>query len=180
MTTKEQERKALEQIKAIVAGLGPDSYVGTAFEGCFEIAAENIDNDFACSMKQRVEATVVENARLRETINELKAKLSDSEKDYEAAHEAAHIIADQKDAEISALREKILSDDDLTDCIALIRDRIQVNKEDMGKAEKEIVDFADDPSSTKFQRAVQQHRAAKHSMEYCEALRGRLMKCANQ
>ena len=36
--TKDQEREALEKIKAIVESLGPDSYVGTAFEGCLEIA----------------------------------------------------------------------------------------------------------------------------------------------
>ena len=56
MTTKEQERKALEKIRKIVEELGENSYVGTAFEGCFEIAEENINNDFACSMKQRAEA----------------------------------------------------------------------------------------------------------------------------
>lgn len=55
--TKEQERKALEKIRKIVEELGgSDSYIGMAFEGCFEIAEENIENDFACSMKQRVEA----------------------------------------------------------------------------------------------------------------------------
>lgn len=56
MSTKEQERKALEQIKKIVAGLGNDSYIAMAFEGCFEIAEENIENDFGCSMKQRYES----------------------------------------------------------------------------------------------------------------------------
>ena len=55
MTTKEQERKALAQIRKIVESLGDDSYVGTAFEGCFEIAETNIQNDWACSMKQRAE-----------------------------------------------------------------------------------------------------------------------------
>lgn len=53
--TKEQERKALEQIKKIVEGLGNNSYIGMAFEGCFEIAEENIANDSGCSMKQRAE-----------------------------------------------------------------------------------------------------------------------------
>ena len=56
MTTKEQERKALAQIKKIVESLGEDSYIAAAFEGCFEIAEENIENDFACSMKQRAES----------------------------------------------------------------------------------------------------------------------------
>lgn len=55
MTTKDQERKALAQIRKIVEGLGEESYIGIAFEGCFEIAEENIENDFACSMKQRAE-----------------------------------------------------------------------------------------------------------------------------
>lgn len=54
--TKDQEREALEKIKAIVEALGPDSYIGTALEGCFEIAERNIENDFACSMKRRAEA----------------------------------------------------------------------------------------------------------------------------
>lgn len=44
--TKEDERKALEQIKKIVKGLGEDSYVGTAFKGVFELAEENIECDF--------------------------------------------------------------------------------------------------------------------------------------
>ena len=36
MATKEQERKALEQIRKIVEGLGENSYLSFAFEGCFE------------------------------------------------------------------------------------------------------------------------------------------------
>ena len=51
--TKEQERKALEKIKKFVTDLGEDSYISMAFEGCFEIAEGNIENDFGCSMKQR-------------------------------------------------------------------------------------------------------------------------------
>ena len=54
-TTKAQERKALEQIRKIVEGLGENSYIGTAFDGCFEIAEENIENDFGLSMKGRCE-----------------------------------------------------------------------------------------------------------------------------
>ena len=58
--TKEQERKALARIKKIVEELGEDSYIGMAFEGCFEVAEENIENDFACSMKQRAEHAEME------------------------------------------------------------------------------------------------------------------------
>lgn len=56
VATKEQERKVLEQIRKMVEELGTDSYIAMAFEGCFEIAESNIDNDFGCSMKQRAES----------------------------------------------------------------------------------------------------------------------------
>ena len=55
MTTKEQERKALEQIEKIISGLGENSYIGTAMEGMIEDARENIENDFALSWKDRAE-----------------------------------------------------------------------------------------------------------------------------
>ena len=56
MTSKAQERKSLNEIKEILVQLEPEGYVRTALDGCLEIAADNIDNDFACSMKQRAEA----------------------------------------------------------------------------------------------------------------------------
>lgn len=55
MATKEQERQALAQIKEIIEGLGKASYIGMAMEGMIEDAEENIENDFALSMKDRYE-----------------------------------------------------------------------------------------------------------------------------
>lgn len=80
MTTKEQERKALEQIRKIVTGLGEDSYIGIAFEGCFEIAEENIENDFACSMKQRKEAAEFAEDQLRAKVAEKDERIRQLEK----------------------------------------------------------------------------------------------------
>ncbi len=98
--SKQQEREALDQIRAIVGALGPDSYLATAFSGCFELAEENIENDFALSMKDRAESA-------KREADELREKLAESEKDYEAAHAAAHEIAKEKDAEIAALKAEI-------------------------------------------------------------------------
>ena len=42
VVTKDEEFKALEKIRKIVDGLGEDSYIGIAFEGCFEVAEDNI------------------------------------------------------------------------------------------------------------------------------------------
>ena len=103
MTTKEQERKALEQIKKIVANLGADSYIGTAFEGCFEIAEQNIDNDWSCSLKQEVEAADWKEA-------ELKKKISD----YASTIENLKALSDinvkelkEKDTYIASKNERI-------------------------------------------------------------------------
>ena len=42
-----QELEALKRIREIIADLGGiDSCVGMALEGCFEIAEDNIKNDF--------------------------------------------------------------------------------------------------------------------------------------
>lgn len=76
ITTKEQERKALVQIKKIVDGLGADSYIAAAFEGCFEIAEQNINNDFACSMKQNFE-------RARKKASKFEAQAAEYKKQVE-------------------------------------------------------------------------------------------------
>lgn len=182
-STKDQEREALEKIKAIVEALGPDSYIGTALEGCFEIAEENIENDFACSMKQRVEAVVVENTRLKEKIKRLEDELAECEKDYEAARAAAHEVAEEKDAEIAYLKgkvdslaAKVPSADDLTDCIQMARDSAYGYREKMEEAAASVVELADDPSSPEFTKAVKDHRNAKTAYEYAEALASRLEK----
>lgn len=105
--TKQQERDALEKIRKIVAELGPDSYIATAFEGCFEDAESNIENDFADSMKARWQAVDRKLNEANGTIEELRDKLSESEKDYEAAHATAHQIAEEKDAEIASLKNEL-------------------------------------------------------------------------
>lgn len=84
MATKEQEFKALEKIKKIIDGLGEDSYVGTAFEGCFEIAKSNIENDWACSMEQRYLSV---DDKLRETLKKLSEETDKNVKLNNKVHE---------------------------------------------------------------------------------------------
>lgn len=85
MTTNDQERKALEQIKKIVESLGEDSYIGMALEGCLDDAETNIENDWALSMngrwqdaeqkfevcKREKDELVEENKRLKEDFENL-------------------------------------------------------------------------------------------------------------
>ena len=66
MTTKEQERQAIEKIRKIVEGLGENSYVGFAMEGVLELAEDNIREDTAYSMKKNRRDCVGERRQSRE------------------------------------------------------------------------------------------------------------------
>lgn len=80
MTTKEQERAAVEKIRKIIEELGENSYVGFAMEGVLELAEENIREDTAYSMKKRAEL-IEERAREAEKENKLlKAELGTAKK----------------------------------------------------------------------------------------------------
>jgi hypothetical protein len=111
--TKDQERKALEQIRKIVEGLGSDSYVGTAFEGCFEIAESNIENDFACSLQQRAEGAEIKIRGLEEHNRQLKLALEAGEKNDETMKRTLVMNAylkkkaDNQAAEIITLKAKL-------------------------------------------------------------------------
>lgn len=178
--SKDQERKALEQIKAIVESLGPNSYIGTAFEGCFEIADENIEDDFACSMKRRCEGLEHENGSLRNQVIELQKKIKAMELDNRDLRLAIKKEKESSSIKETALQERVLSDDDLTDCIALVKEKIYEYEEAMNEASKDIVELAEDPTSQDFLQAVRDHRIAKSALEYMQAMMARLQKAAHQ
>ena len=56
--TKDQERKALERIAAILEETGKDSYLNITFAGVLEQAEENIANDFAGNYKEMYESAL--------------------------------------------------------------------------------------------------------------------------
>lgn len=90
MTTKDQERKALETIRKIVENMGgEDSYIGTAFKGCFEIAEQNIDNDFADSMADRAELALKRAKEYADKADDMKAE-ADSAKAHLKEVEERH------------------------------------------------------------------------------------------
>lgn len=99
MATKEQERNALKKIRKIVAELGQGSYLSFAFEGCFEDAEMNIENDFACSMKQRWESS-------EKKATELEAALHKSEHENEEYRKRIKELCDDFDSYKSALRNE--------------------------------------------------------------------------
>ncbi len=94
MATKEQERKALEQIRQIIEGLGKVSYIGMAMEGMLEDAAENIENDFGVSMKGRLDDANKIIAIREEQIDKLSKDLALARKELELARKT---VADESE-----------------------------------------------------------------------------------
>lgn len=78
MATKAEERKALAQIQKIIEGLGTESYIGKAFEGCAEIARDNIDSDFWNSMKDQRDAAIKKEHEWEEAAAKLKTNWNDA------------------------------------------------------------------------------------------------------
>lgn len=123
MVTKEQERKALEQIRKIVDSLGADSYIATAFDGCFQDAEENIENDFALSMKDRYLSESKKAKDLRSEVDRLKARTLELEEELkeqkistDAEHKFLLIERGKRSEQVEKIRslEAMLHDRDMT------------------------------------------------------------------
>ncbi len=140
ISTKEQEQKALDQIKTILATLEPGSYVRTAFDGCVDAAQSNIKNDFGESPYQDC----------------IKA-----EKRAEAAEEENKTLK----AENDKLRACTLSSDELDACESAIIDALSYLVELQNKSAQDIVKWAETPNRVAFSFAVKQHRIAQRELD---------------
>lgn len=161
--TKQQERDAIEKIKAIIETLGPQSYVATALDGCLEIAESNIEYDFGESMKENAENAKKKLAEAEKKIADLEKALDDAEKQRVELLER-----------LDAIARCVLTPDDLTDCQHLIDNKRFDIDTDLKKAAADIVKFADNPSSPDFQQAVKDHRRLDGEQGYYFNLARRL------
>lgn len=111
MTTKEQERAAVEKIRKIIEELGENSYVGFAMEGVLELAEENIREDTAYSMKKRAEL-IEERAREAEKENKLlKAELGTAKKITEENNKViAKLKADVCELKANEVPEELIKE----------------------------------------------------------------------
>lgn len=168
MTTKEQERKALAQIKKIVEGLGNDSYVATAFEGCFEIAEENIENDFACSMKQRAESAEKKADALEDELKRAMEKIGSLIETREVWHKTSLLHIAALEDEVKEAKSKAL-DPWLYEKIWMhYTNEIEEHKERLEELADQMADHAEHPESVAFRNTVAAYRTRKESKEICE------------
>ena len=164
--SKDQEREALEEIRRIVSTLGENSYISIALTGCLEDAEENINNDFALSMNGRWQYAEQEVEKAKAEISELKRQLDEVQN-----------IADNQDKTIEGyksfiaeLQGNMLSEDDITDCVSLVRDKLHEIEKDIKEQEQLIVQYAHTPNCEEFKQAVRYHRTSTSTRDYYKKL----------
>lgn len=127
MTTKQQEREALEKIRKIVSVLGENSYIETAFKGIFDIAEQNIEFDAAFSLadeladaKEEMKAAKQEAAKAAEFVSKIKRLESDLEREQEWQPHESNLNVKQADYDnlASAGGTRILTDEEAQRLIA--------------------------------------------------------------
>ena len=75
--TKAEEYEALSQIRGILKDFDPeDTYIGKAFEGCVELAEENIRNDWLYSWKGRYLDEQAKKCQLSDRLADLSKQLN--------------------------------------------------------------------------------------------------------
>ena len=167
--TKAQEREALEKIKAIVATLGPRSYIGTALDGCLEDAEVNIENDFGDSMKARWEAAEKRVAQAVKETAEAKEELAQVRRELQTAED-----------DVNFYRDKVLDSDDLTDLAQLVDSYISGLRDKVKAAEAAILEYAEHPETTTFVDAVRGRKNLAKAIEYYQALAQRIKHAQGQ
>lgn len=141
--SKDTEREYLGRIKNILDALGPNSYCATAFEGCVGDAEENIDNDFAVSMKGRWESEKKAHEETREgligKLNDRIKRVAELEAEVQKARQmeaqARKEAAEDKIA-LEKAKEKILPDNVAAELTIMLRKQAD-------EAAKEALYYAD-------------------------------------
>lgn len=158
--TKDQEREALATIQKIVEELGPQSYIGTAFEGCFQDAEDNIEYDYGCSMKQKLESAEL-------SVEELKGKLAAAEERLEEFTRLMDNLKEERSALGRKLAEQTLPEWLRFDLHAFITEQEITARKSMASAAEIMAEMADTPQDIAFANAVNSYRKAKEQRERC-------------
>lgn len=155
--TKDQERDALATIKKLVEDLGPQSYLKTAFDGVFEVAEMNIEEDAAYSFPGRVNI-------LEDQLREMGSK-------YNAARSDAEVLRSQLDyaqEQVDALKRQQLPEELRRDLWVMVTTEAEVSRARMAEAADKMAAGAENPGCVLFKDSVARYRAEKTRAEAME------------
>ena len=162
--TKQQERDTLAVIRKMVEELGPQSYLATAFEGCFEDAEQNIEDDAAYSMKARLEIQAQRAIERGHEVDRLKADLTAAQSKIETLQSQFDFASQY----IKKLERQQLSEELRRDLWVMVTDEAEVSRARMAEAADKMAAGADNPGCVLFKESVARYRAEKALAEAME------------
>ena len=163
LATKDQEREALATIKKIVDELGPGSYIGTAFEGCFQDAEDNIENDFGCSMKQKLESA-------EEDVKALKANLAAAEERLAEMGRLVESLKEERRGLERKLAGQALPEWLRSELYVLAAEESAASWKRVEESAEIMAELVDTPRDIAFVNAVESFRKAKERRDRCERM----------
>lgn len=157
MTTKEQERQAIQKIRKIVEGMGENSYLATAMEGVLETAEENIEYDAAFSLKGRAEVAEKEASELKKENEELRKALKEAQERAEKSESKRNEAYEA----YSELRRYLLPDWMQQELDKMVQTGLE-------RANREVKEAADGMADAIGEQGNLAPQAADHAKQYRE------------
>lgn len=164
--TKQQERDTLEAIKRMVEELGPQSYLATAFEGCFRDAEDNIDDDAAYSMKARYESS-------EEKLREMSGNYVAAKRDATVLKEQLEVAQgkiEELETQLTDTKKRMMPDWLYKRLWTLVTGEAEKARKGMADSAETMVSYAECPTDIAFTSAVESYRRDKERAESCEQM----------
>lgn len=177
MTTKDQERQAIEEIRKIVEGLGENSYVGFAMEGVLELAEENIREDTAYSMKRRAEIAEEQTDELKEEIKTLKKRNETIHRVEIENKDAAARLSLENERLRKEIKENQIPEELMHECYCMAYDKEAGAQKKMEQAADQMAEAAIKGEDT--QSFAKEYQAQKSSRRRYEKIMQQLDKIEN-
>lgn len=170
IATKQQERDTLAKIRDMVAELGPQSYIKTAFKGSFEDAEQNIEDDAAYSWYDRAELAEEKVKKLEGRVKELEGgveELIQKDEERKAAIE-------RLEAERDELKKRILPEWLYNAIYTFVNDELAETRTRMEELADKMAYSSDNPACVLFRNSLAAYKVRQERRDTCQQIIGAL------
>lgn len=143
MTTKADEIKALAKIRKIVEEMGENSYIGTAFDGCFEMAEGNIENDFGDSARWYIDRTHELEEKIRTNEGEAQKKVKELEAEINSMKVRAEKAEELFNFKVEAANKWCAAYNEAADRANKAEDELELAKMEIIRLKARLFDLID-------------------------------------
>ena len=168
--TKQQERDTLAKIREMVAELGPQSYLKTAFKGAFEDAEQNIEDDAAYSWYDRAELA-------EEKVKELEGRIKELEGGVEELiqkDEERKAAIERLEAERDELKKRILPAWLYNAIYTFVNDELAETRTRMEELADKMAYSSDNPACVLFRNSLAAYKVRQERRDTCQQIIGAL------